>query len=77
MAIDSTLPNGELLLARYAELLVECGWGGEKGIKGKPVHILHSAPAYQLMLAIAERRIARAPLGSIVRRCHPLSMRCT
>ncbi len=55
MAIDSTLPNGELLLARYAELLVECGWGGEKGIKGKPVHILHSAPAYELMLAIAER----------------------
>lgn len=47
------LSQGEIL-RRYAELVVECGWGGKKGIKGRPVHIYHSVPAYPVLCAIAE-----------------------
>jgi aminopeptidase len=42
------------LLHRYARLVVECGWGGQTGIAGKPVHIQHGIEAYPLVLAIAE-----------------------
>jgi len=48
-----TLPRTEIL-QRYARLVVECGWGGEAGIAGKPVHVQHGVEAYPLVLAIAE-----------------------
>jgi aminopeptidase len=46
--------NPTELLHRYARLVVECGWGGQAGIAGRPVHIQHGIEAYPLVLAIAE-----------------------
>src|SRR5690606_13369509 len=44
----------EEIRRRYARLVVECGWGGRRGIAGKPVHVYHGVDAYPLLLAIAE-----------------------
>jgi aminopeptidase len=46
--------SSEEILRRYARLVVECGWGGRRGIAGKPVHVYHGVDAYRLLLAIAE-----------------------
>ena len=47
------------ILHRYARLVVECGWGGNAGIAGKPVHIQHGIDAYPLVLVIAEEAYRR------------------
>lgn len=39
---------------RYAELILECGWGGRKNVEGRPVHVYHGIPAYSLLQAIAK-----------------------